>query len=151
MLIAPDELAAIDEWRFSNRIGTRADAIRRLVQIGLQADEKIVSVVKSSHQFLEVLERARADIDEECRAVGEMPVDVDTALNLIDTILEKSRNVESAASELIYESAVFLKAIQIVKNGNAETSEALQKAERFIAAVAELRSGAAGSSQDGSL
>ncbi|NML73581.1 hypothetical protein HHL25_05510 [Rhizobium sp. S-51] len=35
MLISPAELEAIDEWRFANRIGTRAEAVRRLCQIGL--------------------------------------------------------------------------------------------------------------------
>jgi hypothetical protein len=38
MLISPSELDAIDDWRFSKRIGTRAEAVRRLCQIGLAWD-----------------------------------------------------------------------------------------------------------------
>ncbi|TIU62838.1 MAG: hypothetical protein E5W30_05670, partial [Mesorhizobium sp.] len=35
MLISPEELEAIDQWQHSNRVGTRSDAVRRLVRIGL--------------------------------------------------------------------------------------------------------------------
>lgn len=35
MLISPDEIAAIENYRFANRISTRAEAVRRLCQIGL--------------------------------------------------------------------------------------------------------------------
>lgn len=37
-MLSDSELDGIDEWRFKNRIGTRAEAIRRLVQMGLFAD-----------------------------------------------------------------------------------------------------------------
>lgn len=35
MLISPAEIEAIETWRFANRIQTRAEAVRRLVKIGL--------------------------------------------------------------------------------------------------------------------
>lgn len=35
LLMAPTEVKAIDDWGFANRIRTRAEAIRRLCQIGL--------------------------------------------------------------------------------------------------------------------
>lgn len=38
MVITEDELAAIDDWRFANRVSTRSEAIRRLVQLGIQSD-----------------------------------------------------------------------------------------------------------------
>jgi hypothetical protein len=44
MLIAPDELAAIDDWRFKNRIATRAEAIRRLAQIALTLEPGVVDL-----------------------------------------------------------------------------------------------------------
>ena len=36
MLISPSELKAIDDWGFKNRIRTKAEAVRRLCQIGLE-------------------------------------------------------------------------------------------------------------------
>lgn len=35
VLMAPADLAALDTWRFANRISSRGEAIRRLVQLGL--------------------------------------------------------------------------------------------------------------------
>ena len=34
------EMTAIDDWRYSNRIPSRSEAVRRLVQVGLAFDEK---------------------------------------------------------------------------------------------------------------
>jgi len=39
-MLSDTELVAIDDWRFVNRVATRAEAIRRLVQIGRAARTK---------------------------------------------------------------------------------------------------------------
>ncbi|WP_116654886.1 hypothetical protein [Pelagibacterium sediminicola] len=39
LLMTPSEVKAIDDWGFENRIRTRAEAIRRLCQMGIIADE----------------------------------------------------------------------------------------------------------------
>jgi hypothetical protein len=38
MMLSDGELGQIDDWRFANRVATRSDAIRRLVQIALRFD-----------------------------------------------------------------------------------------------------------------
>lgn len=37
LMLGPDELRAIDDWRFENRLPSRAAAIRELIRRGLQA------------------------------------------------------------------------------------------------------------------
>ena len=37
IMMTDEELAAIDDWRFSNRVATRSEAIRQLCQKGLTA------------------------------------------------------------------------------------------------------------------
>lgn len=39
IMMSDDELSMIDDWRFANRVATRSDAVRRLVQIALRFDE----------------------------------------------------------------------------------------------------------------
>ncbi|KQT60380.1 MULTISPECIES: hypothetical protein [unclassified Aureimonas] len=39
--ISDEELKAIDDWRFANRVESRSEAVRRLCQIGLQVDINI--------------------------------------------------------------------------------------------------------------
>jgi hypothetical protein len=38
IMLDDDELAAIDDWRFKQRMPSRASAIRRLLQIGLKVE-----------------------------------------------------------------------------------------------------------------
>lgn len=58
MVITEDELIAIDDWRFPNRIGTRSEAIRRLCQIAIA--------------FESLFPRLRSLISEETDARFEM-------------------------------------------------------------------------------
>ena len=37
-MLSDEELEAIDEWRFANRIATRAEAIRRLCRLGMECE-----------------------------------------------------------------------------------------------------------------
>lgn len=37
ILIAPELLKRIDDWRFANRIESRAEAVRQLIEAGLTA------------------------------------------------------------------------------------------------------------------
>lgn len=39
LMLGPDELQAIDDWRFENRLPSRAAAIRELIRRGLSTDE----------------------------------------------------------------------------------------------------------------
>lgn len=54
-MMSDAELAAIDEWRFENRIGTRAEAIRRLCQIGLGLHKEAASI-RGAFEKIETIE-----------------------------------------------------------------------------------------------
>lgn len=38
IMLAEDELAALDDWRFARRMPSRAAAVRELLRLGLSAD-----------------------------------------------------------------------------------------------------------------
>jgi metal-responsive CopG/Arc/MetJ family transcriptional regulator len=40
VMMTAEEVKAVDDWRFANRIGSRSEAIRQLVTLGLKVDEK---------------------------------------------------------------------------------------------------------------
>lgn len=44
IMMSDDELQAIDDWRFENRVATRSDAVRRLCQIGILFDERATEI-----------------------------------------------------------------------------------------------------------
>ena len=39
LLLTPAEQAEIDDWRFANRMGSRSEAIRALIRLGLKAHD----------------------------------------------------------------------------------------------------------------
>lgn len=40
IMMTKEEVVALDDWRFANRIDSRSDAIRKLVRAGLDAESK---------------------------------------------------------------------------------------------------------------
>lgn len=52
LMLSPKEAEAIDEWGFSHRIRTRAEAMRRLCQIGLLTERRIKDVKTTDQIFL---------------------------------------------------------------------------------------------------
>ena len=42
IMLTEEELSAVDDWRFSNRMPSRAAAIRELLKRGLAAEAKVV-------------------------------------------------------------------------------------------------------------
>jgi hypothetical protein len=40
LMLGPDELQAIDDWRFENRLPSRAAAIRELIRRGLHGSDE---------------------------------------------------------------------------------------------------------------
>ncbi|KAA0697434.1 hypothetical protein DTW90_18575 [Neorhizobium sp. P12A] len=60
MVITEDELKDIEDWQHDNRVPSKSDAIRRLVQIGLRAVRALPTITKD---VAEVLDMASAAID----------------------------------------------------------------------------------------
>ncbi|MDX1247097.1 hypothetical protein GOL91_12195 [Sinorhizobium medicae] len=73
MLISPGELEAIDTWRFNNRVGTRADAVRRLTQLALRVDAPVDGIY---HQLREAYVQLLSRTD----AITSDPLDHDLTL-----------------------------------------------------------------------
>lgn len=60
LLMAPTEVEAIDEWGFKNRIRTRAEAMRRLCQLGLELDQFIPALSQHIGKTLRSIEELLA-------------------------------------------------------------------------------------------
>ncbi|RYG55738.1 hypothetical protein EON80_30250, partial [bacterium] len=72
MLISPSELDAIDTWRFENRIGTRAEAVRRLCQMGLVIDDVAAAIDSKTQELTKDSKRAIAFIRDWEKAVTKI-------------------------------------------------------------------------------
>lgn len=53
IMMSDEELSGVDDWRYSNRVATRSEAIRRLCQIGMRALFHIDPIMKASSQAVD--------------------------------------------------------------------------------------------------
>ena len=51
IMLADDELAALDDWRFAKRMPSRASAVRELLKRGLAAEGVVVASGVHSRDF----------------------------------------------------------------------------------------------------
>lgn len=58
LLMTPSELKAIDDWSFENRIRGRAEAMRRLCQMGIGLDSEAKNIINRSAKVTEQAKQA---------------------------------------------------------------------------------------------
>lgn len=56
MLVEPSLIERVDEWGFTNRIRSRADAIRQLVNVGLKTKGAAGTAIPPRHEYAETRE-----------------------------------------------------------------------------------------------
>jgi len=66
MFMSPSEMKAIDDWAWKNRIRSKSEAVRRLVQIGLAFDSE------RAREGLHAMARASTELDAALIAVEDL-------------------------------------------------------------------------------
>jgi hypothetical protein len=61
IMLTDDELAAVDDWRFGERMPSRASAVRELLKRGLAAEGVVLKAGRSKSGEFGVLGRKKAD------------------------------------------------------------------------------------------
>lgn len=77
LMVSEPELAAIDDWRFSRRVATRAEAIRRLIHLGIKAGP-ILS------DLLRLMERLQWADEADAPELNKHIADIKDALGRVD-------------------------------------------------------------------
>ena len=114
IMMSDDELQAIDDWRFNNRISTRSDAVRKLAKIGMITDEWIIDAGRTIDAALDTF--------------------LDKVAQFADLHPEKKKDIEAIAQ------AINLAWIEVMKVTHAahelrthgDTKEAIAAAERVL-------------------
>lgn len=97
-MMSDAELAAVDEWRFANKIATRAEAIRRLVQIGIYADRaasQLWELVKSVSDRDGILSAVRSDADDLLRELASLSDDYPERVHMLMGALKLKQTVDA--------------------------------------------------------
>jgi hypothetical protein len=65
LMLNPEELSAVDDWRFSRRMPSRASAVRELLRRGLAAEGFATALNGSKSQEFGVISQGRGSEDSE--------------------------------------------------------------------------------------
>jgi hypothetical protein len=65
IMLSPDELQALENWRFEKRMPSRASAVRELLRRGLAADGFVTAGSGVKSQDFGVVERTGDDIPDD--------------------------------------------------------------------------------------
>lgn len=68
IMLTDDELTAVDDWRFTHQMPSRASAIRELLKRGLAAEGFMISDRKTKSQDFSVVDQEPAEEEEKKRS-----------------------------------------------------------------------------------
>jgi hypothetical protein len=114
IMMSEDELKAVDDWRFENRIGSRGDAIRRLCRIGIFATVGAPKTAALTAKMVKLFERVfveTMDDDQSAEAEHKILKEFfnDTGSLHLETAMEAAKlyaMIEALASGKNFDDAV---------------------------------------------
>lgn len=122
-MMSDAELEAVDEWRFANKIATRAEAIRRLCQIALAIDDPAEKAADLATQVVRI-----SNSDESGRSLNTVLLEMTAPMLELSAQAKFIRNAKNAlrAGESLEEAELLLRAAE------KEREKTLQLVERFV-------------------
>ncbi|MCO6390541.1 hypothetical protein GTW25_05810 [Aliihoeflea aestuarii] len=115
IMMSDDEVTAIDDWRFANRIATRSDAVRQLAEIGLrvhsqahafaqEANEKILDVNSIDSELNAFFERLTTVEDKE-KARHMLADYMVSMMTHYDSVRDVAWDIYKAAMMIVHKSS----------------------------------------------
>jgi len=107
MVITEDEIQAVDDWRWANRVASRSEAIRRLVQIGLVFDreadgvaEALVDTQSATHSTWHKLKEIK-DVDAAAYRDGVARIVRNELRDMANNIAEANNRFMALLGEIV--------------------------------------------------
>lgn len=130
IMLSDEELGAIDDWRFENRVATRSDAIRRLVRIALlldmQAEDFAVGLQHYSIELMQFIamwlqQNKDRDADPAVQEEGQR----------LMALAEKLEPIAMAGRKLA-EQGLVLRSAETIQEAIAASTAIAEKAEEEL-------------------
>ncbi len=128
-MLSDSELEAIDDWRFEKRVGTRAEAIRRLLQIGMRISEP--DFVKRAFLQLEAIRSLKAAL-EQAEATEDNPAE---ALAELSRAASDSLKMQTDAFTAIFDLVDEINTLALARI--QDTNVTLEEAQRMAREMRE--------------
>lgn len=137
IMMSDDELTAVDDWRFENRINTRSDAVRRLVQIGLRLERHADALYGDMTELTALVPRMIDNLD---KAVNGEPDEAYSATALTEVLVSFMNQAEGQKRMLgiLYGLLGEAATLRNEKNIAQAIKEADETAEKYYASINEV-------------
>jgi hypothetical protein len=146
IMFSEEELADIDDWRFENRIATRADAVRRLCKTALFLDQELEQIVDSVSNGVDVLSSHSDELSEVFRLVINretygLTFDRDQLWDIFTQAREQADEAEEGMRALhtllvtIYNAAAAIIDARTFRGGIRKSQEIINKANAAVDAA----------------
>ncbi|ESY58767.1 hypothetical protein X744_17065 [Mesorhizobium sp. LNJC372A00] len=133
MMLSDEELTEIDNWRYANRVATRSDAIRRLVEIGRWCDASIEEIDAASMTLIPTLTELSGQLTE----IGFHSISVEKRDLFAQALIALSDSIAKAISQSIEIRELRLSTVEM--RGAGEFEKASSQARLAKEAMSGVR------------
>lgn len=149
--ISTEELVAVDEWAWENRIRSKSEAVRRLIQIGLLADKELFAAADAAEkmsrradELIEIFTPQLITFDELMAQDEETP-ELSRAFLLGTSGFSKLNELNLFVQDLAVRIMSIASAIApfvsspTVGGGSEKAAKSLENMRKYIDALARIR------------
>lgn len=140
MMMSPGEAKELDDWMFENRIRSRAEAIRRLCQIGLIADREAQTVNVAARDLMDTYTGKAVEVSK-VLSREDVPEEQRPLLFVEETLSGSIHVIEAMSHLMVCLDAVFSPIHELKSNPDFDDARwgALLSRVNSIKAVADNR------------
>ncbi|MBA8845684.1 hypothetical protein FHW02_003766 [Ochrobactrum sp. RH1CCR137] len=137
IMMSDDELTAIDDWRYENRISTRSDAVRRLVQIGLRLDRHFDALYDNLNDLRALMPRMIDNLDNAVNGVEDEAYSTQALTQVLVTFMNQAEG-QKRMINLLYGVLGEAATVKDAKTTAQAIQEADEVADKYYTSIKEV-------------
>ncbi len=139
MFMSPSEMTAIDDWAWNNKIRSKSEAVRRLIQIGLFVEQELEQIIDIATDGVEIISQQNNELSEVYRLVINketfgMMFDREQLRDIFSLAKDHADAAEDGARALqeqlvtIYNAIAAMVDAKSFRDGQAKSQDVIEKA-----------------------
>nr|WP_313023084.1 hypothetical protein [Brucella intermedia] len=137
IMMSDEELTAIDDWRYENRISTRSDAVRRLVQIGLRVDRHFDALYDNLNDLRDLMPRMIDNLDNTVNGADDEAYSTRALTEVLMTFMNQAE-AQKRMINLLYGVLGEAATLKDAKTTAQAIQEADEGADKYYASIKEV-------------
>lgn len=137
IMMSDDELTAIDDWRYENRISTRSDAVRRLVQIGLRFDRQFDALYDNLNELRALMPRMIDNLDNAVNGVDDEAYSTQALTQVLVTFMNQAEG-QKRMINLLYGVLGEAATLKDARTTAQAIQEADEGADKYYTSIKEV-------------